>query len=739
MAVAGVIATTLLIGVISITYALRLKRLTQRSLTWLLISGALAVGIVWHVVHVVSCVQGVATPTPDLLPELAALILFVLALSSLVLVTPLFESAAQTREALFETEQRYKNLFENAHVGIYRTTPDGRILIANPALMRMVGCRTFEELARRNLEREGFGPGYSRERFKELVARPGGVRGLEAEWTREDGTRLIVRENAIAVRDSEGRILYYEGTVEDITERVQAERRLAESEARYRMLVELAPIGIAVHREGKGLFVNPAAARILGVQDPNTFIGHSIFDYVHPDDHQAARERIQRVAQQREVVQTFPVRYIHSDGHTIHVEATNAPIEFEGQPAVMTVFQDIGERRRTEELERQLAKARKMEALGRLAGGVAHDFNNLLTAIIGFASLLKEVTPEDDPTRASVEEILKAGNRAAALTGQLLSFSRRQVIEPRILDPNQVIRDMETLLRRLTGEDVTLSMSLAADVRPILIDQSQFEQVIVNLAINARDAMPAGGELTLSTDNVEVSWPEPLDADEALAAGSYVRLSVSDTGVGMEPEVLSHIFEPFFTTKGLGSGTGLGLSTVYGIVRQAGGHVRVQSAVGKGTRFDLFFPAASGTPSVDMCCAPSLQTFRGTESILLVEDDAAVRDLSEQVLRKLGYRVTAAENGRQALELVRQGSQRVDLVVTDVVMPGLSGVELAQRMREVHPRLRVLFVSGYSNVHGVENGIAQPRTTYLRKPFTPDQLASQVRRLLDAVEPETTA
>ncbi len=739
MLVTGVVAAILLVGGLSILYALRLKRLTRKSLTWLMVAGALSVAIVWHTARLVPCLQegAVPAPPPDIETELAALVMFVLALGGLILAIPLFETARRTEEALHETEQRYKNLFDNAHVGIYRTTPDGRILVANPALMRMLGCATFEELARRNLEREGFGPGYSREKFKELASRPGGVRGFEAEWVREDGGHIVIRENAIAVRDSRGNVLYFEGTVEDITERVEAERRLAESEARHRQLVELAPVGIAVHRDLKGLFVNPAAARIVGIDDPNEFVGRDVLAYVHPEDRSAAERRIRRVAEAREVIRTFAVRYLRPDSSVVHVEAVNAPIVYQGQPAIMTVFQDVTERRRAEELERLLARARKMEALGRLAGGIAHDFNNLLTAIIGFASLLKEKTPPDDPTRLYVDEIVKAGNRAAALTGQLLSFSRRQVVEPRVLDLNQVIRDLETLLRRLIGEDVVLTTDLAGDLGPIRMDHSQMEQVIVNLAVNARDAMPRGGTLSLMTRNAILEEPLAVREGDTIPAGAYVRFVIEDTGTGMDAEVLAHLFEPFFTTKEVGSGTGLGLSTVYGIVRQSGGHVVVHSVPGRGTRFEMYFPVVprpTSTPDGDRTPPEGL---RGTETVLLVEDEGAVRDLAEQVLAGFGYQVLQARTGMEALDEVRKTARPIALVITDVVMPQMSGVELVRRLRETDPGLRALFISGYSNEAITRDGVLGPNTAYLHKPFTPEDLAARVRRLLDT-ETETS-
>lgn len=737
MFIAWVIASIVLIGGISLVYALRLRRLTRNSITWLVLAGALSIAIVWHTVRLVPYLYdgAVSTSAPEPLSEIAGLGMFLLALIGLVLATPLFESAHKAQKALEETEQRYKHIFENAHVGIYRTTPDGRILVANPALVRMLGYSSFEELASRNLNLEGFGPGYSRQMFRQLVERPGGVRGLEAEWVRKDGSVIVIRENAVAVRDSKGRVLYYEGTVEDITERVVTERKLRESEHRHRQLVELAPIGIAVHRDGRGLFANRAAARIVDIGDVQKFVGANVFDFVHPDDRSAAKERVKTTLEKGEIV-PFSVRYIRSDGQIVFAEGYNVPIEYEGKPAVMTVFQDVTERKRTEELERLLIRAQKMEALGRLAGGVAHDFNNLLTAIIGFASLLRENIPHGHPNRSLVEEIVKAGKRASALTAQLLSFGRCQVVEPRPLNLNNVIKELETLLARVLGEDVKIVVDYGRNLPLILADQGQIEQVLVNLAVNARDAMPRGGTLKIATSTVSLQEPLRVREEASLPKGDYVLLSVEDTGLGMDRETLVRIFEPFFTTKEVGAGTGLGLSTVYGIVKGCGGEIHVESEPGRGSRFDLYFPvSANQVPTVVDDSRTPTDNLVGSETVLLVEDEEALRVLASRVLEKFGYKVIAAHDGAQALETVRNAGEPISLVVTDVVMPQMSGVELVLSLRRLYPELPAIFVSGYSNAAMEWQNM--PRAMFIQKPFDPEYFVGCVRRMLDLNKGQT--
>ncbi len=387
---------------------------------------------------------------------------------------------------------------------------------------------------------------------------------------------------------------------------------------------------------------------------------------------------------------------------------------------------EIAERKR---LEEQLLQAQKMETIGRLAGGIAHDFNNLLTAIIGYSSILLRHCSQDHPLRAEIEEIEKAGQRAAALTSQLLSFSRKQVLQPRVVDLNSVVTNLERMLRRLIGEDVELVTVLKPELGRVRVDPGQIEQVIMNLAVNARDAMPAGGKLTIETDNVELDEHYARE-HVSVRPGPYVMLAVSDTGCGMDKETQAHIFEPFFTTKERGKGTGLGLATVYGIVKQSGGNIWVYSEPGQGTTFKLYFPCVAGQAEMLTQKTESVSQLRGTETILLVEDDQQVQSLAARVLREQGYKVLETSNGKEALHLAAHYLAEIHLVLTDVVMPGMSGRVLVDHLKSLRPELRVLYLSGYTDDTIVHHRVLDPGASFLQKPFTPQGLARKVREVL---------
>lgn len=403
---------------------------------------------------------------------------------------------------------------------------------------------------------------------------------------------------------------------------------------------------------------------------------------------------------------------------------------------------DRAERKRAEEAlrqsEKQFRQSQKMEAVGRLAGGIAHDFNNLLTIIMGYSQvLLTELGPQH-PLRGKIEETLKAGGKAASLIRQLLTFSSKQSTDPKILSLNTAVTSLENMLRRLIGEDVQFVVKLDPKNGRLRADQTHLEQVLVNLVVNARDAMPKGGTITIETAQVELTR-SPVYHIAPLQPGSYVQLTVSDTGCGMDLKTQSHIFEPFFTTKGEGKGTGLGLSTVYGIVTQCGGAIDVTSRVGHGTRFDLYFPSVESDILPTTPTQPSGRPQRGTETILLAEDEPSVRTLVRDELRKLGYKVVEAKNGVEACLLATQQAESFQLLLTDVVMPGMGGRELAQHLSVINPELRTLFMSGYMDDVGIMAGQEEGTTSFLQKPFTPEVLASSVRNLLDARMPSDKA
>ncbi len=396
------------------------------------------------------------------------------------------------------------------------------------------------------------------------------------------------------------------------------------------------------------------------------------------------------------------------------------------------------ERKRAEEAlrqsEKQFRQAQKMEAVGRLAGGIAHDFNNLLTVIMGYSHVMSAELGAGHSLQGKIEETQKACERAAVLIRQLLAFSRKQPLEPKILALNSVVSNLEAMLRRLIGADIRLAINLDPANGQVRADQAQLEQVLMNLVVNARDAMAKGGILTIETSHVELTR-SPVYHVQPLAPGPYVKLSVSDTGCGMDRQTQSHIFEPFFTTKEEGKGSGLGLSTVFGIVTQCGGGIDVASRIGHGTRFDIYFPQVSVDVPSQTTVQASAQPTRGTETILLVEDDPSVRTLVRDELRKLGYKVVEAKNGVEACLLATQQVGSLHLLLTDMVMPGMGGRELAQHLSVIKPDLRILFMSGYTDDVGILGGLEDGTSAFLQKPFTPEQLARTVRQLLDAATP----
>ena len=508
-------------------------------------------------------------------------------------------------------------------------------------------------------------------------------------------------------------------------DRKRAEEKIRESEARLRVLVEQLPAVLwTVSKELCFTSALGAGLTRLGLR-PNQIVGVSLFDYFETTDPGYLPIAAHRRAIAGEPT-TFHVEW-KGGSYTCHVEPLRTA-EGELQGAICMAL-DITDRR---QLEEQLRQAQKMEAVGRLAGGIAHDFNNLLMVIQGYADLLTERLAEGDPLRRNAEQIQTASQRATSLTRQLLAFSRKQMLAPKVLSIHSIVGDMEKILRRLIGEDVQLETSSVPDLGLVKADRSQIEQVILNLAVNARDAMPEGGRLTIETANVDLD-ESFSHSSVMLSPGPYVMLAVTDNGCGMDVETQAHIFEPFFTTKEKGKGTGLGLATVYGIVKQSGGYVWVYSEPGRGTSFKVYLPrvwdeqtTAGRDRGIDGQTLP-----QGTETVLLVEDEKGVRELAREYLEMTGYTVIEAENGHTALELAGLHSGPIHLLMTDVVMPGISGRELSERVKAIRPGIRVLFMSGYTDQAVVHHGILETDAVLLQKPFTVAALAAKLRDILN--------
>jgi PAS domain S-box-containing protein len=504
----------------------------------------------------------------------------------------------------------------------------------------------------------------------------------------------------------------------------QAEQALRESEHRYRALFESNPFPMLVYDpESLGILgANGAAVERYGYTRQE-FLDRSVRDLRAPEDLKALQERAERLGS-NQGPERQAERHRTRDGSTLDVEVTSRAVELGGRRVRLMSIHDVTERKA---LEARFRHAQKMDAIGRLAGGVAHDFNNILNVVLGYAEMTMRTMDESDRRRRHLTEILRAGEQAASLTRQLLTFGRVHVQQPRVLDLNASVVDMDPLIRRSIGEHIGLVTALADDPGRVRADPSQIGQVILNMVVNARDAMPCGGRLTIETSDVELDG----QAQPGLPAGRYVMLTVADTGCGMPKSVQEHIFEPFFTTKENDKGTGLGLATVYGIVQQSGGAITVHSEVNAGTTFKVYLPRVEGPASALPVGRPVAAVERGSETILLVEDDPALRGLTHEVLTDAGYRVLQAASGPEAIALVDNYIGRIDLLVTDVVMPRMNGLELARRLDEVRPGLPTLYVSGHAPGAVVREGMLDPQRVFMTKPLRPAELTHKVREILD--------
>ena len=624
-----------------------------------------------------------------------------------------------------QTENRYRTLFDYAPDGILIADGEGRYLDANPGICRMLG-RTREELIGRqaaDIVAADEVP-YIAPALSTLSART----DYQREWRFRHRDGSVVEADVIATKMPDGNIV---AMVRDVTERNRAVEAVRAAEERTRFALESAEVGIW------DLDFRTGAVRwseILEAQhglEPGTFDGtyDAFLALVHPDDRAQVRQTVETAARrggdfsvQHRIVRPDGVqRWVAGTGHVL--------LGPDGAAArAVGISLDVTARH---QLEAQFQQAQKMEAVGRLAGGVAHDFNNLLTAILGYCELVLDDLRPEDPLRFEISEIQTAGRQAAGLTRQLLAFSRKQIIEPTLLDVNEVVRALQSLLRRLIGEDIEIAVALAA--RPMMVnaDRGQIEQVVMNLAVNARDAMPGGGRLLIETAHVEL---DGTYAETHLNAppGTYVVLTVTDTGVGMPPDVLSHLFEPFFTTKEQGKGTGLGLATVHGIVTRSGGSVGVYSEVGRGTSFKIYLPRADAdAPAVAPAPAPTSTTAGRGRTVLVVDDAEGLRLLMARTLTRLGFQVLLAANAGDA---VRQFSAHpeIDVLLSDVVMPGASGPELTVGLRQQRPDLKVIYMSGYTEDAIVHHGVLKPGIAFLHKPFTAHALAQKIAEVLGA-------
>ncbi len=633
---------------------------------------------------------------------------------------------AVIEQALRESDQRYRALAEYSVTGIFHSDPEGRTLYVNQAWSDITGLSMEDALgdgwqtaihpADRNFKVSEWNKAME-------VQRP--MRGREYRILRPDSSILWVEGYAVPLLNDSGEILGYVGSIYDISAQKEALEIVQESEEKYRTLFEQSHDVVYISTlDGHFIDINPAGVELFGFDSKEELLAADLGRDLYEDPEE--RKRLVAVLLEKGSVQAVELNLKTRDGRPLIVLASiNTIVDDHGEAtAFRGILHDVTA---TKQLERELRQSQKMEAVGRLAGGVAHDFNNLLTAVIGYADLIAMTLPEGSSLGRHAEEIKAVSKRGAALTHQLLSFGRRQALQPKIVSVNKSVEEMNTLLRRLIPTNVELEVELRASDDFIKADPTQLEQIIINLVINARDAMPDGGVLRISTRSVDGK----STADKRLplsGSGPWVQLVVRDTGSGIPEEIQDHIFEPFFSTKADSKGTGLGLSTVYGAVQQNQGSIHLSSRIGRGTTFEIYFPTVDERPEAAGDETAPIADLHGSETILVAEDEPAVRSLLTNLLLQQGYEVLVAENGQEALELARSHAGGVDLLVSDIVMPKLNGIELARTLRKEVPGIRVGLLTGYAQSETVLDTVCD---FYLLKPFAPQILAQRVRQVLD--------
>jgi PAS domain S-box-containing protein len=684
-----------------------------------LIAGAIAMGVgVWPMHYVGMLAFHVPVPVfydwPTVLLSLIATIIA----SAVALYVLSREKMTLSRAVAGSAEQPYRLLFEGTPAGVIRTTVDGKLLDCNDACARMFGYASRDELIASTVSNRCFHL-EDQDAFIARLKEEKTLTNYEHCFRRKDGSPVWLLGSAHLVQGKDGAPAVIEETLIDITERKKAEEIF-----RTAFNANPEPITIATIAEGRYIDVNESFLRVTGHRREEV-IGRTSLElefWKSPED----RARLLEMLWEQNSVRDLEITYRTKSGEERIALDSADVIEIAGQECIIAILRDITEKKF---LEKQLRQTQKMEAVGQLSGGIAHDFNNLLGVIIGYSEILEQRLPQNDPLRKECGQIKKAGQSAASLTRQLLAFSRQQVLEPKVLDLNAIVLQVEKMLQRLIGEDVDLRATLGPALGSIKADQSQIEQVIMNLAVNARDAMPQGGKLMIETANID------LDEDYARRhppqkPGAYVQLTVADTGEGMDAETQSRIFEPFFTTKEPGKGTGLGLSTVYGIVRQSGGHIWVYSELGQGTTFKIYLPRIGKTAKVENPAPGLALSSRGTGTILLVEDEDALRELTRSLLEGDGYTVLEAERPDKAIEIALEHSGPIHLMLTDMVMPGMNGRVLAANLAPIRPAMKVVYMSGYTGF--THPGLAESGASLLSKPFTRDALLRKLHEVLES-------
>jgi two-component system cell cycle sensor histidine kinase/response regulator CckA len=646
------------------------------------------------------------------------------------------EKVDKRKEKFIRPGFNYQALIEQIPAVTYVTPLEGsgNRLYVSPQIETMLGFSSAEWLTEPDLWVQRLHPD---DRQRVLTAVYSSCKNhtlfrSEYRLLAHDGHIVWVRDEAVVVRDEAGRPSFLKGVMLEMSDLLQAREVLRKSEEKFRTLFERTAVGIAlIDIEGRLMECNPALQEMLGYRKEE-ILTRVFSEFTHVEDKTVDLDFYKKLLSGKQEHYQVEKRCIRKDGGVVWGRINASLVRDAGGNPQYTIHmvENINE---WKQLETQFLQSQKMETVGRLAGGIAHDLNNLLTVLSGYSQLSLLELKEDDPLKGNLQEIKSATERAAQLTRQLLVFSRRQALDMKVLDLNTILRGLEKMLRRIMGEDIQLITNLAEDLGSVKTDPAQIEQVLLNLVVNAKDAMLEGGKLILETNNVE------LDEDYArthmsVIPGRYVLLSVSDTGCGMSPEVKERIFDPFFTTKEKGKGTGLGLSTVYGIVKQSGGHIWVYSELGQGATFKIYLPRVEDEAAAEVLAEKDKASdlLRGSEIVLLVEDDPSVRNLAARILRGQGYTVLEAADGEEAMHIAHEPViKEIHLLLTDVVMPRMGGKELVEHFKALYPCVRILFISGYGDKAITHQALLEPGSPFLEKPFSPTDLAKKVREVLD--------
>lgn len=642
-------------------------------------------------------------------------------------------------EQLINNEKRYRTVVENQEEFIVRWKPDGTRTFVNSAYLKYFGISPQQAIG------TSFMPLIAEEDQSAIRKK---ISRLSPDNPSEtDQHRVIKPDGSIAwnqwidraIFDSNNRLIEIQSVGRDITKRIKAENKLKESKELYNNIVESMNDGVLVlDKNFHFLFWNGAMERISGIERKK-LVGTSKKPWdVFPHLAEQGVDELMKKAMSGEIVEGRKIPYLLAQGETGFTDEIYMPLKTsEGEiNGIVGIIRDITEivinEEKIRESEEKLKQSQKMEAIGSLAGGIAHDFNNLLVAILGYSEILSEkLEGENESLKRYTAEIENAGNRAASLTRHLLAFSRKQILQPKIIDLNLLVSEINKIMTRLISEDIKKILKLNKPLSLIKADPLQIEQVIINIVVNSRDAMPKGGKLTIETGNVEFDKEYIEDHGVVNKPGLYVMLAISDTGKGMDKETQSRIFEPFFTTKEIGKGTGLGLSTAYGIVKQSGGFIWCDSKPGVGTAFKVYFPAVDEKTEFVNKDITQQKKLRGTETILLVEDDDRVGNLMSESLQMLGYTPLKTKNGREALSMAKNFQGKINLVITDMIMPGIRGDELAKQLKIIHPEIKVIYISGYSDNSIFKSVSQNGEAGFLQKPFNIDSMANKIREMLN--------